>query len=112
MDKKEFIDDIKSELKTSGWCQGSFENGLGQHCLIGAFNKCYDEIYDEYEGIDDVVDSLFSVQDLIDKAVARKTKKAPDRNNTIKWNDSKKRKFKDVLQVLDLAKKIAKIAER
>ena len=72
------------------WRQGSMGNN-GNYCLQGAINHLYPSL----EG--------GAIADKLVIAIARKTKKALRDTSIVDWNDSKKRKFADIQEIVKLA---------
>lgn len=84
-DLKEGMDQLRTGLVEDGWCQGTFTNFEGAHCLTGAL-------------------SFYVVQgDVADELTELLMKQVPVEDNIdlVDWNDKRARKVEEVYELLD-----------
>ena len=74
-------------LRRDGWCQGTFVNEHGQHCLVGAMDHAFS-----------FSDDVFSEDDY---TLLRSRLYGHIRSTSLtRWNDRKCRTAKDVIKLL------------
>ena len=83
MDTKEAIQKLeqaKSVIEIEGWCQGSYTNYQGHHCVVGALRVV------DWDNQDELVQLL------------RQNLSNPNRG-VVEWNDQSTRRKRDVIRL-------------
>ncbi len=91
--REDFIDRIRLELNTRGWCQGRlYDKHTGGCCLMGAMY--YATFYYHNHGIN-------LPAGVIDGVGAELEEATGDTDTVGSWNDAPERTFRDVMELLD-----------